>query len=289
MQNKIILITGASGGIGKETAFSLAKQGHTVIVHGRNTEKTKSAFEEIQRKTNNKNLDVMTADLSLMLEVKDFAEKVKAKYNRIDVLINNAGGQFGSKREVTKEGHEKTMAINLLAPFLLTHLLLDALAKSPSARVVTVSSESYRMGGKPCLNDVELQDNYSLGRAYGLSKLYVIWVMRRFAEETEKRGLSNITFNSLEPGSANTELGRISTQNLMTKLIYFLWQPMMWSVEKAAATSIYLATSGEVEGVTGKFFGDCKEKVMKQKFVSKEGEQFIWNYCMKICAPYLNN
>lgn len=287
MNKKIILVTGASSGIGKETALTLAKQGHTVIIHGRDIEKTKAVFNEIQKETNNKNLDMITADLSLISEVKDFAEKVKAKYSHLDVLINNAGGQFGNTREVTSEGREKTMAINVFAPFLLTYLLLDILQNSPSARVVTVASESYRQGGKPILNDIELKDNYSFIRVYGLSKLYVYWVMRHFVEDAKSQGIINITFNTVEPGSVNTDLGRVSLQGLFAKVIYTLWQPMMQSVEKGAATSIYMATSNKVEGVTGKFYGNCKEKNIKPKYISKDGEQIIWDYCMEVCAPYI--
>lgn len=287
MDNKIILITGASSGIGKETALTLAKQGHTVIIHGRDAEKTKAVFDEILQKTGNKNLDMMTADLSLTSEVGSFADKVKAKYERIDVLINNAGGQFGTKREVTAEGHEKTMAINLLAPFLLTYLLLDTLAKSPAARVVTVSSESYRMGGEPNINDIELRNSYTMGRAYGLSKRYVFWIMRRFVEEAKRLGIANITFNTAEPGSTKTDLARISGQGLMFKIILLLWKPMEWSIDKAAATSIYLATSQEVEGVTGKFYGNCKEKDIKPKYISIYGEKAIWDYCMAACKRFI--
>lgn len=287
MNKRIILVTGASSGIGKETALTLAKQGHTVIIHGRDAEKTKAVFMEIQKETNNKNLDMMIADLSLMSEVKDFAEQIKAKYDRLDVLINNAGGQFGNKRELTKEGHEKTMAINVFAPFLLTYLLIDVLKNSPSARVVTVSSASYTVGGKARLDDIELQDDYSMSKAYGLSKRYVIWVMRHFVTEVKKQGISNITFNSLEPGSADTDLGRVSTQDFLAKIVFSLWKPMMWSLQKAAATSIYLATSDEVAGITGRFYGNCKEKKIKKKFVPKDDEQKLWDYCMDVCAAYV--
>ncbi|MDR2252359.1 MAG: SDR family NAD(P)-dependent oxidoreductase [Bifidobacteriaceae bacterium] len=289
MSNKIILVTGASGGIGKETALALARLGHHVIVHGRDAEKTQAAQGEIRKATGSASLDMLTADLSLMSEVKHFSDELKARYDVIDVLINNAGAQFGTKREVTAEGHEKTMAINLFAPFLLTHLMLDPLRASTAGRVVTVSSESYKMGGKPDLSDIELRDNYSMGRAYGFSKLYVIWIMRRFAEEARALGASNVTFNSLEPGSAATDLGRVSTQSPMTRLMYFLWKPMMWSLQKAAATSVYLATSEEVASVTGGFFGNCQEKAVRPALLSPEGEQVVWNYCAEVCADYLKD
>lgn len=288
MDKKIILVTGASSGIGKVTALALAKQGHTVILHGRDAEKTKAVYEEIKKETGSGSLDMITADLSLMKEVEKFADAVKTKYDRLDVLINNAGGQFGSKREETSEGHERTMAINLLAPFLLTHLLLGHLQKSVSARVVTVSSESYRQGGAPNLMDIELKDNYSMARAYGLSKLYVYWVMQQFAEKARKENISNVTFNTVEPGSAKTDLARISIQDTMMKIIGLLWLPMMWSVEKAAATSIFMATAKEVEGITGKFYGKSKEKNIRDKYRSRDGEKAVWDYCLSVCGAFLD-
>lgn len=174
MESKIILITGASDGIGKETAKAMAKQGHTIIMHGRSPQKTKSAYEEVKAESGNLNIDYITGDFLSLAEVRNFADKVKQKYDRLDVLINNAGAQFTNKREMTVEGHEKTMTINVFAPHLLTMLLLDLLKKSHSARVVTVSSAAHKMSGKPDLNDIELVHNYSMGKAYGISKLYVI-------------------------------------------------------------------------------------------------------------------
>ncbi|MDR1644487.1 MAG: SDR family NAD(P)-dependent oxidoreductase, partial [Tannerellaceae bacterium] len=136
MESKIILVTGASDGIGKETAKTLAKQGHTVIVHGRNPQKTKAAYEEIKAESGNDKIEYLTADFLSFAEIRRFADNIKQKYDHLDVLVNNAGAQFTDKRETTNEGHEKTMVINVFAPFLLTTLLLDLLKKSPSARVV---------------------------------------------------------------------------------------------------------------------------------------------------------
>jgi len=144
------------------------------------------------------------------------------------------------------------------------------------------------MGGQAVLGDIELENNYTMAKAYGLSKRYVIWIMRRFVKENRSQGITNVTFNCLEPGSANTDLGRISTKDLLTKVVYTLWKPMMWSIEKAAATSIYLATSDEVEGVTGKLFSNCKEKQINPKFISDANENIIWEYCLKACAPYID-
>ena len=139
---------------------------------------------------------MITADFLNLSDVKRFAETIKQKYNYLDVLINNAGAQFTDVREVTNEGHEKTMVINLLSPFLLTTLLLDILKKSKSARVVTVSSASHSMS-KPDLNDIEFNEGYTMARAYGVSKLYIIWVMQHFVTEMKNNGINNITFNSV--------------------------------------------------------------------------------------------
>jgi NAD(P)-dependent dehydrogenase (short-subunit alcohol dehydrogenase family) len=287
MESKIILVTGASDGIGKETAKTLARQGHTVIVHGRNARKTQAVYEEIRAETGNSNIDMFVADFLSLAEVKRFADKIKQKYDRLDVLVNNAGAQFTDKRETTDEGHEKTMVINVFAPFLLTTLLLDILKKSPLARVVTVSSAAHGMSGKPYLDDIELKDHYSMGRAYGLSKLYIIWVMRRFVSEMKKSGVNNITFNSVHPGSAPTSLGREAVKSLKWRIIYFLWQVMMNTVSAGASSSIKAAVSPELEGVTGRYFGLKGEEQPNDTYYSPENENIVWQYCMEVTKPYV--
>lgn len=287
MDKKIILVTGASSGIGRVTALELARQGHTLIIHGRNEQKTREVLDEIIAATGNKDVRMLTADLSLMAEVKAFADKIAQEYDHLDVLINNAGGQFGETRQATSEGHERTFAINTLAPFLLTRLLMPLLEKSKSARVVTVSSASYQQGGEVDWNDIEFEKKYSLTRSYGQSKRYVWWLMRQFAVELEKRGVKSVTVNTCEPGSAKTNLARESQKELWFRILLVLWKPMMWSVEKAAATSIWLATSSEVEGKTGGFYGNKRELKVKQKLVSSESQQRIWDYCEKVCKDYL--
>lgn len=287
MEGKIILVTGASDGIGKETAKSLAKQGHTIILHGRNKQKMQAVYEEIRRETGNNNIEMFTADFLSFAEIKCFADTIKKKYDRLDVLINNAGAQFGNKRETTSEGHEKTMMINVFAPFLLTALLLDLLKKSPFARVITVSSAAHKMSGKPYLDDIELVNHYSMSKAYGLSKLYVIWVMRHFVTEMKKAGINNITFNLVHPGSVSTSLGRVSTKSWVTKIIYFLWKPLMISVAKGAKSSIEAAVSPNLEGVTGKYFGPKGEEKNSDKYYSFENEQIVWDYCLKVTEDYL--
>ena len=285
---KTILVTGASGGIGKQTALALARQGHTIIMHGRNPNKTREARDRIIEQSGNPNVTCHIADLSLMSEVKRFADEIRAKHDRIDVLINNAGGQFGDTRETTTEGHEKTFAINTLAPFLLTNLLLPILEQSPSARIVTVSSESYRQAGRPMLDDIELEHHYSMTRAYGSSKLYVWWLMRQLDERLKTAGITNITVNTVEPGSAITGLQRESLRKspFMLPLI-ILWMPFMRTAAHGARTSVHMATSPEVEGISGGFWGNRKPKRINPKWISPEGERRVWEYCEQACKPYL--
>ena len=287
---KTILVTGASGGIGKQTALELARQGHIVIMHGRNPEKTRQARDWVVEQTSNPRVSAYVADLSLMSEVARFAADIKREYDHLDVLVNNAGGQFGNTRETTAEGHEKTFAINTLSPFLLTNLLLPLLKRSPSARIVTVSSESYRQAGQPMLDDVELERHYSLVSSYAYSKLYVWWLMRQFDARLTAAGVTNVTVNTVEPGSAVTGLQRESLRKSPFMLpLVILWMPFMRTARHGARTSIYLASSPAVEGVSGKFWGNRKPKRISLKWISPEGEQRIWDYCAQACEPYLRS
>ena len=287
MSKKIVLITGASNGIGKETALELAKGNYQLIIHGRNPERTKKVYDEIIA-LGNYDVSMITADFSLLSEVAKFADKVKAQVDHLDVLYNNAGGQFGEEREVTTEGNEKTFAINMLAPFLLTKLLLPLLEKSASARIVTQSSESYQQSGDPILDDIELKDHYSFGVAYGLSKLYVWWVMRQFAKRLKENNVQNVSVNTVEPGTAlSTGLQRISGEIPEMQKLMDEYQQYSWSIPDAAATGLYMITSSDVEGVSGKFYGDKKEKEIDSKWYSENGQEQIWNYCNQATEKYL--
>ena len=286
---KTVLVTGASGGIGKQTALALATQGHAVIMHGRNPDKTRRARDWVIEQTGNPNVTCHVADLSLMGETARFAAEINERYGRLDVLVNNAGGQFGNTRETTAEGHERTFSINTLAPFLLTNLLLPTLAKSPSARIVTVSSESYRQGGAPRLDDIELEHDYSLVRAYGSSKLYVWWLMRQFDARLRAAGVANVTVNTVEPGSAVTGLQRESLRKSPFMLpLVILWMPFMRTAAHGARTSVLMASSPDVEGVSGQFWGNGKPKRINPKWVSPEGERAVWEHCAQACTPYLS-
>ena len=287
---KTILVTGASGGIGKQTALALAKQGHAIIMHGRNPDKTQRARDWVVEQTGNPNVHAHVADLSLMGEAARFATEIRETYTRLDVLVNNAGGQFGDMRETTAEGHERTFAINTLAPFLLTNLLLPMLARSPEARIVTVSSESYRQAGSPLLDDIELEHHYSMVRAYGSSKLYVWWLMRQFDSRLKAAGIANIAVNTVEPGSAVTGLQRESLRKSPFMLpLVILWMPFMRTAAHGARTSVHMASSPEVQGVSGEFWGNRKPKRINTRWISPEGERRVWEYCARACESWLKD
>lgn len=287
---KIALVTGASSGIGKQTALALAGRGYRTIMHGRDAEKLAAARDWVVEQTGNPKVTAMAADLSLMAEVRGFAERVAGQIDHIDVLVNNAGAQFGSERRETSEGHEKTFAINTLSPFLLTNLLLPLLERSASARVVTVASESYRQAGLPeltaagSLANPELESGYSMARAYAHSKLYVWWLMRELDRRLRERGVTNVAVNTVEPGSAVTGLQRESLRSTWYMLpLSILWLPFMRTSRHGARTSVYMATSPEVKGVSGEFWGNCRRKRIPQRWMSEAGQRAIWAYCEQVC------
>jgi NAD(P)-dependent dehydrogenase (short-subunit alcohol dehydrogenase family) len=204
-------------------------------------------------------------------------------------LINNAGAMFGKDRETTNEGFEKTMVLNLFSPFLLTQLLLEVLAKSPAARIVNVSSEAHTMSGKLDLSDIQLENNYSFGNAYGQSKLYLIWVTQHLATDLKEKGLNNITANSLHPGTIKTAFGQRANKGFWVNLLFKFSMLFAITPEQGAVNTFYLSTSKDVENVTGKYFSNNKVAKPSVKYYSPEGEKIIWDYCMQVAKPYLDD
>ena len=290
MDKKIILVTGASDGIGRETATTLAGMGHTVIVHGRDKSKTQAVVEEIRRQTMGASVDMAIANLLSMKDTKRMAEEISAKYDHLDVLINNAGAVFTTERQLTEDGEEHTFQLNVFAPFLLTHLLMPLLRKSASGRVVFEASAAHTQARKPDFTDMHCEKVYSAQGNYNLSKLYAIWVAKHFAAELQKQGIGNVTVNATHPGMVGTKFGQNEKKGFWVDMIYkwTLKLGMMSSVADGARSEIYLATSPEVEGVTGKFYSNkCREAQPSQKHYSPENEQAIWDYCMKVCEKYI--
>jgi NAD(P)-dependent dehydrogenase (short-subunit alcohol dehydrogenase family) len=247
MVGKVILLTGATSGIGKSAAMGLAEKGATIVLVSRNKAKGLATQSEIIKTTGNEKIDLMISDLASLNQVRILADYFKSKYERLHVLINNAGAIFGY-RSKTVDGFERTFAVNHLAPFLLTNLLLDLLKSSQPARVITVASEAHEKQ-RLDFDDLQNEENYWEYRAYGQSKLANILFAYELARRTNGTG---VTSNVLHPGVVATNFGRSGSKGLRALLsvarMFFL------SPEKGAETTIYLASSPEVEGITGKYF-----------------------------------
>lgn len=251
MDGKTALVTGASRGIGRETALALAKMGAHVVMVCRESRKAHEAYEAISTSSGKDHIELMVADLSSIESIRRFAADFKKKYSTLHVLINNAG-TYSSKLRLTAEGHELTFATNHLAPFLLTSLLLDTMRASAPARIINVGSTMHK-GAKVDFDNLKGEKRYSGYNAYSVSKLFNIL----FTYELARRlGQGGVTVNCVHPGSVNTGITRGG--NLFIRIGAKLIIPTMISPYKGAQTSIYLASSSEVESVTGRYFVNCK-------------------------------
>lgn len=273
IQDKIILVTGATSGIGEVTARELARQGAHVIILARNADKARRTQQAIVAATGNERVDVVLADLSALAQVRRVAAELHEKYPRLDVLVNNAGLMFGAERELSADGYEMTLATNHLGPFLLTSLLLDLLQKSPAARIVNVASMAYRFS-KPTLDDLQSERSYSAVWEYGNTKLWNIMFTQELAGRLRTHGITNVTTNCLHPGAVATGYGQ-QTGGLVGFALS-LGRPFMISPEKGAQTSLFLATDAKVANVSGGFFSKKKIEPVKSDFNTPANNRRLW-------------
>jgi retinol dehydrogenase-12 len=267
------LVTGATGGIGLQTARVLAQMGHSVLIHGRDPRKGEAAAKEV-RSTAAANVEVsfLQADFASLAQVRELAAQVVASVPRLDVLINNAGcGNFS--RTVTTDGYETTFGVNHLAPFLLTNLLLDELKASGPARIVNVASRAHR-GKEIDFDDLMSVRGYGVMRTYGRSKLANILFTRALARRLAG---SKVTANCLHPGLIATGIGQT---NALARLVWKLMVKVRGgiSVEEGARTSVYLATAPEVEGLSGGYYVKCRlaELQTRAEAVSDAVAERLW-------------
>ena len=273
VEDHVILVTGSTDGIGKRTARDLARMGATVLLHGRSQEKGEATLREIRDMTGNDRLEYYPADFSSLAEVRRFADKVQANHDALDVLINNAGvgaGRRGeTRRDLSQDGYELRFAVNHLAPYLLTRLLLPSLRRAAPSRIVNVASGAQ----SPIdFDDVMLERSYDGLRAYSQSKLAMVMFTFDLAEELEGE---NITVNCLHPGSL-----------LDTKMVRETFGRPMGDVQSGADAVIYLATSPKVEGVTGKYFDEKREARANGQAYDGEARKTLRQLSEKLTEPW---
>jgi len=252
MAGKVVLITGGTGGIGKTTAIGLATMGARVGITGRDLERAEQAAADIRAVSRHPAVDAFPADMTSQAEVRRLALAVLDAYPRLDVLVNNVGG-FWAHRHPTADGLERTFALNHLAPFLLTNLLLDRLKASAPARVVTVSSGAQAQG-RIDFDDLQGARNYSGQRAYSQSKLANIMFTNELARRIEG---TVVTATSVHPGVVRTNFGA-EDQAWVFAIICRVVRPLLKTPAQGAQTPIYLASSPDIDGVTGQFFANRK-------------------------------
>ena len=256
MKNKVCIVTGANSGMGKIIATDLANKGATLIMVCRIREKPHVALNEVSAKSKNPNIELMITDLSSQKEIRELANKIKEKYPKIDLLINNAGG-MNFKYSETSQGIETTFATNHLAYFLLTNLLLDNLKASENARIINIASEASK-NAKIDFEDINLKKDYSTFKAYSQSKLANILFTYELArrlnnQNNNNNNQCNITVNCVHPGNIpNTKLGQGS--KLFANFIKTLPKDQILTPEEGAKTTIWLATSKDAQEITGKYF-----------------------------------
>jgi NAD(P)-dependent dehydrogenase (short-subunit alcohol dehydrogenase family) len=282
MAGKVVVITGGNTGIGKEAAVGLAGLGARVVITSRNEDRGRAALQEIRDRSGNDSVEVMPLDLASFRSIRSFAADALDGFERIDVLVNNAG-LILLRRTETEDGFEATFGINHLGHFLLTDLLLDRLRASAPARVVVVASNAHK-GARRGLDfdDLQAEHRYGWQNAYNKSKLANIYFARELARRLDGTGT---TVNSLHPGFVRSDFGRDGDLGgLYGWGIKYLASPFAINSEKGARTSIYLASSPEVEGVTGGYFYKCKPTAPSKVAQDAAAARRLWEVSERLVA-----
>jgi NAD(P)-dependent dehydrogenase (short-subunit alcohol dehydrogenase family) len=274
MKGKICMITGANSGIGKATAIGLAKLGASLVLVCRDQTRAENAIAEIKEKTGNQSIDLILADLSSQKSVLDLVSEFSKKYDKLHVLINNAGVNL-HKQIFTEDGIETTFAVNYLAHFMLCNLLLDKLKKTRSARILNVASSVQAKSID--FEDLYGDHHYSQWKAYSQSKLAVVLFTYEFARKIEGSGVS---VNCLHPGFVKTNMVR--KYRPFVKYFYHLIGLFMLTPKRGAKTTIYLASSPEINGISGKYFKKRKERKSVNLSYDKKVAKQLWDVSVKL-------
>ncbi|MBL8634709.1 MAG: SDR family NAD(P)-dependent oxidoreductase [Myxococcales bacterium] len=277
LNGKVFLVTGATEGIGKAAALEFAKRGATLVLVGRNKEKSERVVADLKSQSQNDKIDLLLGDMSKLADVRAVAAAFSKKYDRLDVLVNNAGAYFADYK-LSPDGYEQTFALNHLGYFLLTHELLPLLRKTSGARVVSTSSAAHQTG-KMDLQTIAKRDGKSAGfSAYGDSKLCNILFTRTLAQREK-----GIAINCFHPGFVQTGFGQ-NNEGLMSSLIRVTAKLFARTPEKGAETLIWLATSSDAAKLSGEYCFDCKphkSTKLAQDMTVAEG---LWSLSEKLCG-----
>jgi NAD(P)-dependent dehydrogenase (short-subunit alcohol dehydrogenase family) len=269
IEDQFVLVTGSTDGIGKIAALQLARMGAVVLLHGRDAEKCRAVRDEMRAAGDNLKLECFATDFSSLADVRQMGLEIREKFNHLDVLINNAGvlpvDSKSGERQLSAQGYDLCMAVNYLAPFLLTHLLLPSLRMSGSARIVNVSSAAQETID---FDDLMMRDNYSPMRAYSRSKLAL--AMFTFEMDERLRG-ENITINCMHPGSL-----------LDTKMVRRAFSNPQGSAESGAAVEVYLATAPELEGVSGVYFDQKQRAQAHAQAYNHPAREKLWQLSLEL-------
>jgi retinol dehydrogenase 14 len=277
MAGKTVLVTGGTAGIGRATAMGLATMGAHLGITGRDRERTEGAAREI-RAAGDGQVDLFVADLSSQSQVRRLADEVLQTYPRIDVLVNNVGGYWNT-RHVTADGLERTFALNHLAPFLLTNLLLDQIKQSAPARVVTVASNAHTTG-QIDFDDLQGDRSYSGSRAYSQSKLANVLFSYELARRLQA---TSVTAYALHPGVVRTSFGAEDPGGIQRLIIPFA-RPFLKSPEQGAATSIHLASSPDLERVSGRYFANSKPRRSSKASYDEAAAARLWQMSAELVS-----
>ncbi len=276
LEGKEIVVTGGTDGIGKVTVRELAKMGASVTIVARNAEKAQQLIKELRASTGNERIGFVRADLSSQKSIRGAAETIKGRLKRLDVLINNAGAMFG-RRELSDDGIERTFALNHLGYFLLTNLLLDMLKASAPSRIVNVASAAHN-GAKLNIDDLQGAKGYSGWRAYQRSKLANIYFTYELARRLEGTG---VTVNALHPGFVASRFG--NNNGGLSRMLFGLAKSVFAISEvNGARTSVYLASSPDVDATTGKYFDS--RRAVKSSVASYDEQKWreLWRASEKL-------
>ncbi len=279
LNGRNVIVTGGTDGIGLATALSLAKMGASLWIIGRDESKTKQALEDIVKASGNEKGGYFTADLSSIASIRTVAARINDTMDHLDVLVNNAGALF-TQRQTSDDGLEMTYALNHMNYFLLTSLLSDKLNRGTKSRIVNVSSSAH-YSGHVNFDDLQSEKSYNSMRVYGTSKLMNVL----FTYELDRRlNGSGLTVNSLHPGFVASNFGK-SNGGLM-KPIFKLLHLGAINVENGAKTSVYLASSPEVDGVSGKYFDKCKAVNSSKESYDKNIAKRLWEETEEIINSF---